>query len=554
MHDHRGAPSRCLVWALFAIVWARVGAAQPAPETPARDPDERILADAGYETDTPALIAVLDALRPSEELRARIARAAARLGDPSYEAREEASRELVRIGVAARADLEALTGHADLEVRYRVQALLQVYARGTTHSYLVSAARLLGKRGATAAFDALLTATRHAPSPRVATAAEQALARIVAPEHRPALVALIERGESAERGLALRLVGRLGGDTAALVRALGEADPRLRLSAAEGLAHAGEAACLGALVSLLGEEALDVRIRAHEILKRVSGVEHAFVAYEAPEKRAAAVGRWRAWLEGPGREHKIATPLGELGRQFQGQIAYCQINPGRVVLVDVTGGELAADESVPTPWGIAFDAGGGRWVSDYARRKIVQFDSAGKKVRELDGLVPQGAMDLAVLPSGTLLVACSNANQIVELDPAKGEVSKIDVQGRPMSLEVLDDGALLVALQRTGEVVEIDRSGKRRWVKAGLKNPMSAHRLENGNTLVCEMGGQRVVEIDPAGREVWTAKITMPYDCLRLPNGNTLVGHQQGLVELDAAGTTVRTIVTGRFVVRVAGR
>lgn len=550
-------PKGCGV--VLALCIATAATAQPVrrpAQLPGGDPDERVLVEAGHGVETDDLIAILAAIPPSADVRARIVQAAGRLGDARYDTREQATREIGEIGVACHAILLACAQSPDPEVRRRARALLAQFARrAAAQASRVSAARLLGRRRAGEAFEVLLVAARDAPSLGVAQAAERSLTQIATSSHAPRLMELLRAGESAERALAARLLGRIGSENPALVARLADPDPRFRLAVAEGLVYAGEVAALGTLVALLGEEELAVRARAHQVLTRASGVDLGFEAHGAPEARLASVARWKVWAEGPGRACRIARPLGDVGRGFRGRIAYCQSEPNLAVELDLASGELTSDDAHSNAWAVGYDDGGQRWVCDNGLRQLVLYSTRGQRLIELAEAAPQNAMDLVVLETGTLLLVSGDENRIAEIDPMSGrEVASIPVPEHPMSLQLLPDGSLLVALQRSGEIVEIDRAGTRQWVVSGLKNPNSARRLDNGNTLVCEMGRLRVVEIDPSGCAVWSATVPVAYDAYRMPNGNTLVAHHKGLIELDQHGVTVREIVTGGFVARLAAR
>jgi hypothetical protein len=54
-----------------------------------------------------------------------------------------------------------------------------------------------------------------------------------------------------------------------------------------------------ALIGRLEDADPVVRLAAHEELRRRTGRDFGFVPWASPEERAAAIGRWRAWLAGP---------------------------------------------------------------------------------------------------------------------------------------------------------------------------------------------------------------------------------------------------------------
>jgi hypothetical protein len=150
-------------------------------------------------------------------------------------------------------------------------------------------------------------------------------------------------------------------------------------------------------------------------------------------------------------------------------------------------------------------------------------------------------MGIHRLDDGRTVVACTDAETVVELT-AEGKIDKKwSIPGRPVDARRLDSGTTLVTLQSGQKVIEIDRDGKTVWsTKISAVNPFSAQRLENGNTLIaCLSGGPSgtgvVIEVNPAGdKEEWQlGGVINPYNAQRLPNGNTLVVDQSGVREFE---------------------
>jgi uncharacterized secreted protein with C-terminal beta-propeller domain len=148
------------------------------------------------------------------------------------------------------------------------------------------------------------------------------------------------------------------------------------------------------------------------------------------------------------------------------------------------------------------------------------------------------------LENGNTLVACSDAQKVVEYNPEKEIVWSADLQGRPMDAIKLENGNLLVAMQQGNSVIEyaVNAKGieKEVWKAEGLNGAMRVQRLENGNTLVaCMQGGSKgtgqVVELTPDKKQIWTFDdVRNPYDCQRLPNGSTLITDQTQVLEVEA--------------------
>jgi outer membrane protein assembly factor BamB len=169
---------------------------------------------------------------------------------------------------------------------------------------------------------------------------------------------------------------------------------------------------------------------------------------------------------------------------------------------------------------------------------VVEFGpekDAGKVAWESE-MLPGGPMGIHRLENGNTVVACTDANIVVELDTRGKIAKKWTIDGRPVDVQRLENGNTLVTLQNGQKVVEVDGEGKTIWsTKVAMINPFSAQRLENGNTLVAVLSQQKVVEINAAGdKEVWTLGGLMnPYHARRLTNGNTLIVDQNGVYEYE---------------------
>src|SRR5205085_2523502 len=96
----------------------------------------------------------------------------------------------------------------------------------------------------------------------------------------------------------------LGRSSAAEVRCrveplLGDADPKVRLRAAQGLAAGRDRAAVPVLIALLGESRPGVAWRAEELLYRIAG-EHA-PGGEGDDRKKLVAG-WHVWWREQGRQ------------------------------------------------------------------------------------------------------------------------------------------------------------------------------------------------------------------------------------------------------------
>jgi len=116
----------------------------------------------------------------------------------------------------------------------------------------------------------------------------------------------------------------------------------------------------------------------------------------------------------------------------------------------------------------------------------------------------------------------------------------------PCGVERLPNGNTLVASSNENRIVEVDPKGNIVWSYGDgsekmLNWPRDADRLDNGNTLVTDTKNNCIIEVTKEGKVVWSFELGyfgMPYEADRLPNGNTLISIQQRrqVIEVDPAG------------------
>ncbi len=87
------------------------------------------------------------------------------------------------------------------------------------------------------------------------------------------------------------------------------------------------------------------------------------------------------------------------------------------------------------------------------------------------------------------------------------------------------------------EIYELDKQKNVRWkftIPGGQNAVADAQVINNGNVLVAEFQFQRVTERDLKGEVKWEYRCGgNPFTVQRLPNGNTFIGMQGRLVEID---------------------
>jgi hypothetical protein len=184
-------------------------------------------------------------------------------------------------------------------------------------------------------------------------------------------------------------------------------------------------------------------------------------------------------------------------------------------------------------------------VVDYSDNRIIEIDSAGTIVNELDNVF--GAWDAEILPNGNYLITEFSVSRVSEVTRDGRVVWSLGGDNRgvlknPYDADRLPNGNTLIADTFGGRVVEVDFQKNTVWSYAEGIRPFDVDRLDNGNTLIADVLEDRVIEVNPEGVIVWEVR-DMPnvHDADRLPNGNTLITLRtvNRVVELDRDGKEV---------------
>lgn len=257
----------------------------------------------------------------------------------------------------------------------------------------------------------------------------------------------------------------------------------------------------------------------------------------------------------------------ELSPQSAGMRAQHTVitTPDRIVEVDPYHNPLSTTHASQAWSAIVNRSTGNTLIADAARNAAVETTDKGTTLHTFSGSAwwklglggvkaPHGA---TYTPSGTILVADTGHNQVVELDSSDHKVwtSKISLS-EPRWAERERTGTTLIADTGDNRVVEVDSSGNAVWgVGDGSTNivnhPTYAQRLPSGNTLVTDAGNNRVMEINPQGMLVWMvggnrpvadgSNLSNPNCAVRLPSGNTLIADtgNNRVIEVDNGNTVV---------------
>jgi len=178
--------------------------------------------------------------------------------------------------------------------------------------------------------------------------------------------------------------------------------------------------------------------------------------------------------------------------------------------------------------------------------RVLLLDQTGKILWQHKG---QNCSDIWMLRNGNILFA---DNRVVEVDPKTNKIvwKYVPEQmkgGGTFSCQRLKNGNTMVGENSAGRIVEVDPKGKIVFeLKLPLCKPGShnnlrmVRKLANGNYLVCYKAKAMVREYTPKGKVVLELKVPrIAFSAVRLPNGNTVVGHVDCVTEFDPKGKQV---------------
>jgi hypothetical protein len=262
--------------------------------------DEKLLKEAGIDATGPGLLEFFRKHVPTAADEKRIAGLLERLGDKAFKVREKAVVDLIAVGPPALPGLRRVAKSADLETKRRAERCVEAIERRASPAALTAAARLLKQRAPDDASAVLLS---YLPFAAEETVVEEVLDALFTLGGRggavdPAVAAALTDSAPARRGAAALVLGRFGSaeQRRAVARLLSDADPTVRLRAAQGLVCGRDRAAVPALLGLLTKTPLPLAQQAEELLGRVAGdrAPQVFLG-EGDKEREACRQAWDAW-------------------------------------------------------------------------------------------------------------------------------------------------------------------------------------------------------------------------------------------------------------------
>jgi HEAT repeat protein len=467
------------------------------------------------------------------------------LGSDSFRARQKAMASLVAYRSAAVPLLRQATQNTDLEISRRAEQCLAKIQAAPGAGLSATFARVMGVRKPEGAVDVLLAYLPFADDDSVLEEVRGSLAAMALADGKPhkSLVAALRDRLPERRAVAAEALLQAGltGEKQAMVPLLKDADLTVRLRVAQALAGAREKAAVPVLIDLLtqlpGEEAW----KAEEVLRRLADDKAPTLALGSDNAaRQKAREAWAAWW----KDHGSKTDLARVERapRLLGYTVISQYSNrgiGQVVEVGKNGKKRWSFEGLTyNTFDLQVLRGERLLLAEYNTSKVTERDFKGKVVWELSFPNP---ISVQRLRNGNTLVA--GRNIIAEYDKNKKEIYKItrnnyDIYG---ARKVRNNQVVMIT--NGGQVIRMDTKGKElaNFTTGSIGYYGCLEALPNGNVMVALYGNNKVAEYDPKGKQVWEATVQWPSSCTRLPNGNTLVCCQdtRQIVEFDRKGKKV---------------
>jgi HEAT repeat protein len=538
---------RLTALALTAACLAPLAAAPDAEEAA----DARALKDAGVGDDGPALLAFFRSRTLNDADRRRLDDLVGQLAAEDFETREKATQELKKRGPSALAPLRRAAEHPDLEVSRRARDVIAFLEEGPGAGLPLAAARLLARRAPADAVPVLLAYLPFAEDETVEDEALAALLALTALGKADAALADALRAPSAvQRGAAAHVLGRKGDDRQreAVAGLLADKEAKVRLRAALALLGARDRRAVPTLISLVGDGPLDLAWQAEEVLIRLAGDEAPAAAGRGDDRRKAR-DAWLAWWRDKGDAVDLARF--DDGQRLLGLTLAIEYNTGRVWECGPDGKPRLDIRGLAGPMEAQILPGGRVLIAESNNRTVSVRDFKGAVLwsKVLDNGEPTGAQRL---PNGNIFV--STYGTALEYDPAGKKLYDVPLGGGSNGIWKARNGHIIYTTD--AEIVEIDTAGKKlRGVPIPRQSMwVGVQDLPGDRFMVCNSSTGQVLEVSGAGKVLWEGNVSGACGVCRLPNGHTLIGTANKVVELDRLGKSVWEKPTDGYVRRVHRR
>ncbi len=286
-----------LLISLFFLVPV-LHAAPPAEKI--RPDDEKLLKAAKISTEAPALLDYFRKRTITAKDREKINSLVRLLGNDSFKVREQASDDLLALGISALPQLRLALTDPDEEIRTRAREGIEAIQSKINPALTVAVIRVLCVKGPPETVKTLLEYLPDAESEAITEEVLTTLAVLGVKENKvdPLLVDALKDKQPARRAAAALVLGRSGtAEHRKTVQAsLSDPDVRVRFRAAQGLLAAHDREAIPTFIALLSDAPPDLATRAEELLSCVAGARALRMPISDNVQQNRAVrGAWEQW-------------------------------------------------------------------------------------------------------------------------------------------------------------------------------------------------------------------------------------------------------------------
>ncbi len=480
------------------------------PLSPVEDA-ERVLKDARIEQDGASLLQFMRDRTLREEFRTQINSRIEKLGDDSFDVREQATEDLKKAGLAALPLLRKALNNPDVELARRALDCFNSIDEPKELARISAVVTLLLHHKIEGAIPVILAYITSIIEDDVLTANlnDILLAHVkLTGKADPVLVAALDSPQPAVRLFMVRLLGDALPDQVQILKGkIRDVSPQVRFHAAAALARAGDKDSLKVLIHLLQDAPLELAFQCEDFLCLLLGEKETppFSLHDHDIKnRSLIVASWENWLA----DKKDAIPYHQL-RSAQRLL-------GLTLIMEVDGGNVQ----------------GGR---------IWECDRQGKMRWEITDL--GGPVDVQILPGNRLLIPEFYNSRVTERD-RKGRIlwESPRLKGNAISAQRLRNGNTLIATM--GQVMEMTPEKRISHEFPLQGHPVyHARRGRNGHTYI--LSGNSLFEYNSANALIHETKVGNLSGWAGfefLPNGHFLIAnytHNASFKEIDRNGKVI---------------
>ena len=521
--------------------------------------DESLLKSQKIEVTEEALLKYFRDKTLSDEKQKHFRALVKGMGSSSYIVREQATKQLVKVGTSVLSFLKEAEYDPNVELSRRARTCLDEIRSSSNTAIPIAAAHLLarkpqGKDHAPA--EAIRTLLEYIPFADDDTVEEEVLTSLTLlclrePKLEPEFVKALSDASTTRRSAAAYVLGHVGTkeDVARLPAMLDDQQALVRFRASQGLLASRNKAALPTFVKLIEQIPAPYLPRIEEVLFRIaeeSSPNESIVATSA-ESRQKAAKAWAKWLDA--NQAKIDLTSLNDRESYLGLVTVCEYTNQ---FGNVMGQVWEGPRNGQKRWTItgvqgAMDAqslpNGRVLIAENSANRVTERDTKGAIKWEF--ATPMNPVCCQRLPNGNTFIASynmlmevtqdkqvlyrvtpgnqyyffsaykarngnivaingRNQGEIIEMDKEGRRINGVPVQnlGNWCSVEMQPNGNYLVALQSTGMVREIDRKGNEVWSKP-YQGAFRATKLPNGHVLVASLNTRKVAEMDRNGAIVW---------------------------------------------------